>query len=68
MRLLNPTPTGFQVQFQGSSTLPVRIQASADLASWQTLATTNLAAGAVVQFTDAQAPNYAFRFYRAVSP
>ena len=68
LRLLNPTPTGFQVQFQGSSTQPVRIQASADLASWQTLATTNLAAGAVVQFTDAQAPNYGFRFYRAVSP
>ena len=46
----------------------VRIEASADLITWQTLSTTNLPNGAVIQFTDPQAPNSLFRFYRAVSP
>ena len=46
----------------------VRIEASADLITWQTLSTTNLANGALIQFTDPQAPNSLFRFYRAVSP
>jgi len=68
LRLSNTTATGFQVQFQGSSPQSVRIQGSTDLTAWQTLATTNLANGAVFQFTDPQAPNYPFRFYRAVSP
>ena len=68
LRLLNPTSNGFQVQFQGPSVQSVRIQASTDLTAWQTLSTTNLANGATIQFTDPQAPNYLFRFYRAVSP
>ena len=68
LRLLNPTADGFQVEFQGPGTQSVRIEASADLITWQTLSTTNLPNGAVIQFTDPQAPNSLFRFYRAVSP
>jgi hypothetical protein len=68
LRLLSPTPGGFQVEFQGPSAQSVRIQASTDLTNWQTLATTNLANGAVIQFTDPQTGSYPFRFYRAVSP
>ena len=68
LRLLNPTADGFQVEFQGTSTQSVRIQGSTDLTTWQTLSTTNLANGTVIQFTDPQAPNSLRRFYRAVSP
>ena len=68
LRLLNPTADGFQVEFQGPGMQSVRIEASADLITWQTLSTTNLANGALIQFTDPQAPNSLFRFYRAVSP
>ncbi len=68
LQLLNPTAGGFQVQFQGSSAQTVRIQGSTDLSSWQTLATTNLANGAVFQFTDPQAYGLPLRFYRAISP
>ncbi|PYM13162.1 MAG: hypothetical protein DME18_09635 [Verrucomicrobia bacterium] len=49
LRLSNPTPGGFQVQFQGPIAQSVRIQGSADLTAWQTLSTTNLANGAVIQ-------------------
>ena len=68
LRLLNPTADGFQVEFQGPGMQSVRIEASADLITWQTLSSTNLANGALIQFTDPQAPNSLFRFYRAVSP
>jgi hypothetical protein len=68
LRLSSPTPGGFQVEFQGPGAQAVRIQASTDLTNWQTLATTNLANGAVIQFTDPQTGSYPFRFYRAVSP
>ncbi len=68
LQLLNPTAGGFHVQFQGSSAQTVRIQGSTDLSSWQTLATTNLANGEVIEFTDPQAYGLPLRFYRAVSP
>ena len=68
LRLLNPTVGSFQIQFQGPSAQQVRIQASPDLTTWQTISTNVINSGATIQFTDPQAPGLQLRFYRAISP
>ena len=68
LALMQPTLEGFQLEFQGASPQPVRIEASTDLTSWKTITNYTVTSGGVIHFTDPQAPNVPFRFYRAVSP
>jgi hypothetical protein len=68
LRLVGATAGDFRIQLLGSAPQTVRILGSTDLSSWQTLFTTNVAAGAIIQFSDPQRPTLPFRFYRAVSP
>jgi len=56
----------FQFQFRGQPNDVYLIQASTDLAEWTTLATNEASSEGTVTFTDAQARNFAQRFYRGV--
>ena len=69
LRLLNPSYTGFQIEYQGEGNQGVRVEASTDLLSWQTVFSTNgVNNGSVIPFADPQASTLPLRFYRAVSP
>jgi uncharacterized repeat protein (TIGR02543 family) len=57
----------FQIQFQGLSNQPYRVQASPDLQVWQTISS-NVVSASPVTFTDLAPATSAARCYRVVSP
>lgn len=58
--------TGAQLTFAGTPGQVYQIQASVDLLHWTVLETVTATPTGVIQFLDAAAKNYPYRFYRAV--
>lgn len=58
---------GVQFRIEGQTNQVYHVQASADLANWQTIST-NYAPYGLIQFTDPQATTNASRYYRIILP
>lgn len=67
IQLLDPTPTGFQIQVQSSLVSSVVVQSSTDLVSWQSVST-NSVTGPTMPYTYPQPATDQARFYRVVTP
>jgi Concanavalin A-like lectin/glucanases superfamily len=59
---------GLLLTFPGIAGTTYRVQASTDLISWSVVGTVTVSATGLLQFEDAEAYRYPFRFYRTVTP